>query len=108
VAVRDGVEGPVPVPDWLRDRPNTRLSTIRDGRGYAVETTNITTTDRFEVVSTSGASCGVVVLPGLTPPVAMSTPRIDVGQDGTVIHSSGPTGDPGGSCTFQWWAGMLR
>ncbi len=110
-AVRDGFEGTVPVPAWLSARPGTRLVTIRDGRGFAVLPSS--GIGSFEVVTTSGESCGTVTLPPapaeLGPLPAYPPPRLDVGWDGTVIESIfTPTGEFVGVCTLQWWPGLLR
>ncbi len=111
VATADGVEGPRPVPDWLASRPRTRLSTLRGGRGYAIVAAEAT--DRLDIVATSGASCGTVTLPIPALPVVTApgatAPRLDIGQDGTVLHTFSTGSNTGArTCTFDWWPALLR
>jgi hypothetical protein len=123
--LRDGVDHADPAPDWLASRPHTRLATIRQGRGYALlpdlPAPNGFTSDddgaSFEIVATSGESCGTVTTPSAPsePDVQGRAPRrLDVGQDGT-MHQLDAIGRPEGSpnafgvhCAFRWWPGLLR
>jgi hypothetical protein len=111
-AVRDGVTGTEPVPGWLAARPGTRLVTIRGGRGYAVLPNS--GTGSFEIVATTGDSCGTVTVPQPSSDTSVAVfppPRLDVGWDGTVfqsfmIQAAGSTSP--GRCVFRWWTALLE
>lgn len=111
-AVRDGVAGTEAVPAWLAARPDTRLVTIRGGRGYAV--LPVTGSGAFEIATSAGESCGIVTVPqpGSGADSAPWSPaRLDVGWDGSVFQTflvQAPGSPSPQRCVFRWWPGVLQ
>jgi hypothetical protein len=104
-----------PAPDWLRSRPNTEL--LRTRGGYALldqpRIDQIACSDRLELLTAAGESCGVLELPIDSTP-CIQTGGLTVGLDGTLIQQlpysrepydpSDPTRE---ACTVRWWPAAL-
>jgi hypothetical protein len=101
-------------PAWLVARPGTQLHMARGGSAYAVLPVGgqvPSCSQRLEVVAPTGASCGVVDFPIAAG--SCVTQPLAVGYDGTVIQQLPREleiqfGGRSASCTWRWWAGLLR
>jgi hypothetical protein len=111
-----GKNATAPVPEWLAQRPNTRIAIARGGRGYAVlpNAAHLAKCDQqLELVSLEGSSCGRIDFP-LDDFACVSRP-LTLGLDGTVMQMLPPARepfDPVGSavrdCTLRYWPAALR
>jgi hypothetical protein len=110
-----GVARADPAPDWLAQRPDTRMELVRNRRAYAflpwaaqVGTCN----QQVEVASPSGVSCGK--LDFAVDGNACRTRELRLGLDGTVIQmlpADRETTRPGTTvttCTVRFWPAALR
>jgi len=92
-------------PQWLKDRPLATVYLIRGGRGYGVARSS-QCGGSFEILATSGASCGCLNGPDLTDPQGAPTPNAFVGRDGSLIvqRHDGPKCGLG----YRLYPGLLR
>ncbi|HZJ52941.1 MAG TPA: hypothetical protein VFD38_02290 [Myxococcaceae bacterium] len=99
-------------PCWLDQRPETRVFSIRGGRGYAVfhGTTFAGTKTRngLEIVTSNGESCGWVEGScGDPTPGACDLSGASVGLDGTLYLGGISERDPQ-QCLIEAWPALLR
>jgi hypothetical protein len=109
-----GAASSAPAPAWLASRPNTRLWLVRGKAAYALTPERATAADctqRLEVVSSAGASCGALDFPIASGPCV--TLALTLGLDGTVIQQlptaleSNPSPHQR-TCTWRLWPGLLH
>jgi hypothetical protein len=104
------LDASAPVPQWLKDRPETRVKTIRGGRGVAVfydSAPDDPSRPALEILRADGHTCGLFKgtcsANGGDPCVG----RYDVGLDGTLytVTTGGPMGDV---IDLEAWPGLLK
>ncbi|WP_242333799.1 MULTISPECIES: hypothetical protein [Anaeromyxobacter] len=89
-----------PAPQWLADRPGTRVYVVRGGRANAVVGPQLAcpSTAEIEILTPSGTSCGKIQLP------LEGCAWAFVGADGTAMAMS----HEANVCAWRWWRGLLR
>jgi len=99
------------LPQWMENRPDTRLRVVRGGRAWAAFTTQgegVDCSDTIEIVAPDGTSCGSTELrmaPGTCDRLGLT-----IGPEGTVVQTLPrgvrmPDGDDVG---WRWWPRMLH
>jgi len=92
-------------PQWLHERPLATVYVSRGGRAYGVARSP-QCSGGFEILTTSGTSCGCVDGPDLADPQGAPTPNVFVGRDGSLIvqRHDGPKCGLG----YRLYPGLLR
>jgi hypothetical protein len=116
VVVESGTSSVHPAPQWMIDRPDTRVQIARGGKAYAVlplGASNVPCTQRIEVLASDGTSCGARDYPIAAG--SCETKDITLGLDGTVIQElprametivNSPFDLK--TCTWRWWPAAVR
>jgi hypothetical protein len=115
VLVESGSSTVRPVPQWMIDRPDTRLRVARGGKAYAVlplGASEVPCTQRVEIVAPDGTSCGMRDFPIASG--TCETKDLTTGSDGTVIQGLPTALETAGqpfdqrTCTLRWWPAAVR
>jgi len=114
VTVDSGSTSVQPAPAWMAGRTDTRLQIARGGRAYAAlpfGAAGVACSQRVDVVAPDGTVCG-----GADYPIGAGncdTKDLMLGADGTVIQQLPDAMETKSdlsthSCTWRWWAGVLK
>jgi hypothetical protein len=102
---QSGVSDP---PQWLKDRPNTNLTTVRGGKAYAVlplGAPDAPCTQTVEILAPDGTACGRV--DATIAAGRCRTEDVAMGLGGTPIQPL-PRAASQATCSYRWWTNALR